>query len=818
MRPLTKMLVVNVVLASLAVITIQAQEASYVSQQINYYVEDASDVYLVWGVDGWQNVPQQLMDSATVVIKGLMYSPMQADGDTFRVTVDVPSGSTIDFVFWINKNESGAVVDLWDTNAGPNTKDYHILAAGNSPVTVQANLSTYSPQEPPTFLDFGSHLVALASLLLIASIIVNRIRHRGQRIGTALKILSAGFALFIVLLLIRSSVIGIPFTIDAISLGSWTTVLAAGLSDLLFTATLTLLFLIPVLISRSRTVGKITFYGFLVVSTLSVLVSVTNVNVVKLLGRPFNYQWLYYSDFLGSPEAKTAMAANSSVTFSLDTFLICTSVLILSFAFINIARAVQSNRLSKYVICFMMLLLPLSVFGFSREIESLGIGKGRLENPVSSFLSSMINARGTSSLYSMRVPEGINYLDSVPVDSTVLATYNFSVKIENVLLIVLESAGAEYFDLYGGRYAVTPNLNDLSKHAVVFENAYAHAPASSKSLVSILCASYPWISYKSLTQEHPGFIQPCISSELKQLGLRTSFFTSSDLRYQNGNEFVRHRAFDVVEDYANIQCDKKFRMENGEYQFGDGVDDECAFQRFASWVEEDRSTPFFSVLWTMQAHYPYFLYGQEKRYGVDDPNFNRYLNIIHHYDRVIGDAITLLQEKGLFENTLVVVVGDHGESFGRHGQFGHGSKIYEENLKVPLIFINPQLFSGSRTSSLSGLKDIAPSIFATLQQPVPEEWQGLNLFGSTGQQRIFSFAPWSEYLFGFREGNMKYIFDETNNRVEIYNLETDPLEAVNIVDRNRELVMPARQKLAAWVQDQDEYIREIIDRQESPAF
>src|SRR5437870_3804978 len=102
-----------------------------------------------------------------------------------------------------------------------------------------------------------------------------------------------------------------------------------------------------------------------------------------------------------------------------------------------------------------------------------------------------------------------------------------------------------------------------------------------------------------------------------------------------------------------------------------------------NWVSEEVSRPFVAVLWTMMMHYPYFFSGRQKNVNVKDPVFNRYLNALEHGDQAIGKVLKVLEERGLAESTLVVVVGDHGEAFGRHKQFTHASKVYEENVHVP---------------------------------------------------------------------------------------------------------------------------------------
>ena len=75
--------------------------------------------------------------------------------------------------------------------------------------------------------------------------------------------------------------------------------------------------------------------------------------------------------------------------------------------------------------------------------------------------------------------------------------------IRNVILFVFESLPAEYVDVYGSKYNVTPELTKWKPHAVTFRNIYAHAPSTNMSMLSLLCSAYPALSYESITEQRP---------------------------------------------------------------------------------------------------------------------------------------------------------------------------------------------------------------------------------------------------------------------------------------------------------------------------
>jgi arylsulfatase A-like enzyme len=217
-------------------------------------------------------------------------------------------------------------------------------------------------------------------------------------------------------------------------------------------------------------------------------------------------------------------------------------------------------------------------------------------------------------------------------------------------------------------------------------------------------------------------------------------------------------------------------------------------------------------MWTNMTHYPYFVSRKETDFGVGDDSFNLYLNALREGDRAFGKIMRTLRERGIEESTLVVVLGDHGEAFGRHDQHVHASKIYEENVHIPLLFVNAVLFSGQERAVLGGLIDIAPTIMDILGLPAPDRWQGRSLFAEKRSPRVYFFCPWSDFLFGYRDSELKVIFNASRDAFEIYDLSNDPNETRNIADQVTGFRQEALHRLAALVQFQDRYMKELLHR------
>jgi len=318
---------------------------------------------------------------------------------------------------------------------------------------------------------------------------------------------------------------------------------------------------------------------------------------------------------------------------------------------------------------------------------------------------------------------------------------------------------------------------------------------------------YPLISFKNIVADNPDLPAATLSAELKKLSYRTAFYSSADNTYGRVDEYLSHRGFDVIADYRNITCDKG-SINSAADGVGNGTNDLCMVDAFNHWISEEPGKPFFSILWTLQTHWPYFAFGKEKSYVKNNAELNKYLNALHEDDEALGNLLDNLKKNGLTESTLVIVVGDHGEAFGEHNQFGHGSNIYEENIHVPLILINPLLFSGEEKTIIGGHLDIAPTTFDILQQTAPSEWQGSSLFDSTRLNEDYFFSTWSDYMFGYRKDNLKVIFSAYQNKTMVFNLKDDPQEIKDISADMPALVDSAHHELAQWVQ----YQRTLMDK------
>jgi arylsulfatase A-like enzyme len=367
----------------------------------------------------------------------------------------------------------------------------------------------------------------------------------------------------------------------------------------------------------------------------------------------------------------------------------------------------------------------------------------------------------------------------------------------NVLLVVMESVGARRLGLYGAPYDDTPNLVRLASHALVFNHIYVSKPNTSSAMAALFRSVYPELDLQNIPRRLPTLTIEGLPTVLARHGYRTAFIHSGALDYDQEGAFLSASGFEQI------------ISENRDY---DSPRDAELLKRTQSWLSANHSKPFFLTIWTQDTHHPY-LVQHDHDYHVGDPSLNRYLNSIRSTDDLIGQLAQLLKQLNLSDNTLLVVTGDHGEAFGEHGQRVHGFTVYDEEVRIPLIIVNPRLFSHRETFNIPGRQiDIAPTLLAILNHEIPAQWQGAGLFDRHRPRRIYLFAADDNFCLGIIDGPLKYIYDFTSGHTELYSLSDDPYEQRTLSNDPRFSAQMAigHLRLEAWLSFQNRYLNKFV--------
>jgi phosphoglycerol transferase MdoB-like AlkP superfamily enzyme len=357
----------------------------------------------------------------------------------------------------------------------------------------------------------------------------------------------------------------------------------------------------------------------------------------------------------------------------------------------------------------------------------------------------------------------------------------------NVVLVSLESTAATYLRFYGGADDLTPHLDQLAEHAVVFEHAYAVTPESIKGLFSVLCSRYP--AFDVPTDAYAA--APCepLAGTLRSAGYRTALFHSGRFDYLGMNAVVGGSGFQTMEDAGAI---------GGQRTSSFGVDEPATVARMLAWIDDlGANEPFFLSYLPIAGHHPYAT--PQRGPFPDEDDEGRYRNAIHYGDASLGALMDGLRTRGLADRTLWVVYGDHGQAFGQHeGNYGHTFFLYEENVRVPFLVAATGLVAGPRRSRTTvSLIDVAPTLLDLLGIDPPAGYQGESALHGRSRMALF-YTDYSLSFVGLRDGRWKFIHELASGRSRLFDMERDGHERRDVSVHHPERVTSYGRTLRGW--------------------
>lgn len=374
----------------------------------------------------------------------------------------------------------------------------------------------------------------------------------------------------------------------------------------------------------------------------------------------------------------------------------------------------------------------------------------------------------------------------------------------NLLLITLDTTRADRIGAFGDSRAQTPHLDRLARAGIRFDQAHTSVPLTLPAHATLLTGREP--PAHQVRNNGTYILRPeetTLAEVFKTAGFSTQALIAA---YVLEGKFGLNQGFDGYDDMLNV------KDLSGNYRSEIPADQVHA--KFLRWLERKPNSPFFCWVHFYDPHAPY---QAPATFGDLFPN-DPYRGEIAFMDEYIGRIVQTLDERGLLKRTLVVVAGDHGEGFGEHAESGHGVFCYEEMLRVPLIFYQPNLFSGKRIVSRPvGLVDVLPTILEMYRLQPPAKVQGHSFaplltsarevaepdagryFESMQGMEEMNWAP----LTGILRGSFKYI---SLPEPELYDLQADPGELQNLYLKKNNLA----KKLNLELNDQLGRIRNPI--------
>ena len=367
----------------------------------------------------------------------------------------------------------------------------------------------------------------------------------------------------------------------------------------------------------------------------------------------------------------------------------------------------------------------------------------------------------------------------------------------NVLLITLDTTRADRLGCYGYAPALTPTLDALAAQGVLFERAYTPAPLTLPSHASMMTGLYP--PEHGLVTNGRGRLDdniPTLAENFRDAGYDTAAFIGS---------FVLHSKFGLERGFRQYDDDMTNTdpTEDGLHRQRDGV---WVVDSALAWLQRHRQKPFFCWVHLYDAHAPYLAHVDE--FG-DRFNDRPYDGGIAYVDRQVERLVKHLKANRLSAQTLVVVVGDHGESLGEHDEREHALTLYDSVVHVPWIWTGwGSTAVGRRVPQLVSLVDLRPTLLETVGLRDSHKSSGRSLRGALSGAQIASTNGYSATDFPLLEHSWssqrslttaawKYI---RSPEVELYDISSDPQEVRNLAAAHPDQVQALEDQLTSLEQ------------------
>ncbi len=402
----------------------------------------------------------------------------------------------------------------------------------------------------------------------------------------------------------------------------------------------------------------------------------------------------------------------------------------------------------------------------------------------------------------------------------------------NVLLIVLDTVRAKSLSLYGYEKATTPNLEKLVETSIIFDNAIATSPWTLPTHASLFTGKYH--HELSVTWAKPLDAEfPTLAEVLSRNNYRTAGFVANYnyCGYESGlaRGFQAYRDYPVSAGQILLSSSLGRTVINSVWlrdlaNWHLGVNHKLAEDvnaDFLSWQEKKSEQPFFAFLNYYDAHQPYFPPASYlNKFGHTEPRgkYRYQLNLaevdnwyqmsphqiqaeqnayeagIAYMDNEIDKLLQALSNRGVLENTIVIITGDHGEFFGEKDVFSHGSAVYMPGIHVPLLISYPRgMVSGKRISEKISLRDIPATVLELTGLSADSPFPGSSLTRVLNDEKI---ADNNNFLLsevrvfvGPHKGFMKSILFDKFHYIrngddfeELYDLAADPNEISNLAE------------------------------------
>jgi len=377
----------------------------------------------------------------------------------------------------------------------------------------------------------------------------------------------------------------------------------------------------------------------------------------------------------------------------------------------------------------------------------------------------------------------------------------------NVVFITVDTLRADRLGCYGYKHNTSPHIDELVKKGVLFDDAMCNIPLTNPSFASLFTSRYP----HEIGAIRNGIPMVDGVTTLASVFQENGYYTAAILSNWPLKAHLSNlqQGFDLYED----------DFEQKRYLFvNDERDAKTVSDIALKWLDKKPSEPFFAWIHYSDPHAPYvrhkkFLFSSEL---TDSANYDSEVAYTDHH---IGRLIDKMESMGLFERSLVIFTADHGESLGEHNYTGHGRKVYQPGMQVPLAIMGPGIPSGKNEDSTVQLLDLAPTALAYAGLAPPEKTSGADLLPAIQgkaefpQERTLFYETFSgaapqiegaeKFLtsplyVGLRHHNIKLMYKVRYSKWERYDIKKDPAEKNNLFDVGDPEFQKESDRLMEW--------------------
>ncbi len=343
-----------------------------------------------------------------------------------------------------------------------------------------------------------------------------------------------------------------------------------------------------------------------------------------------------------------------------------------------------------------------------------------------------------------------------------------------IVLISIDTLRADHLPAYGYAHVRTPAIDALAADGVVFDRAYSHAPQTLPAHAALLSGRLP---FETGVRDNVGFVVKPGERLLPQMlhergfatgGVVSAYVLRKDTGIAQGFDFYDADLPPTSPELAISQVQRS------------GTESEAVAEH---WLNSIGTSRAFLFLHLYEPHKPYT---PPERFAAYAP----YDGEIAYADEIVGKLVQYLKTHQLYDRATIILLSDHGEGLGDHGEQEHGLLLYDEAVHVPMIVKQAGgAGAGRHVKALVQHVDLVPTILDLVKAPIPGNLRGRSLkpllegTGSLPEQAIYSEALYARYHFGWSEltsltdDRFRYI---RAPREELYDLERDPHERDNI--------------------------------------